>query len=106
MALANDAESTVDILLAKARIPSHVVHRAFPTETVLLNLSTGTYHGVNPTGGRMLEVLDEEPTVTRAAIRLAAEFEIPMTDIERDLRRFCGELLELGLIELEGPSAA
>ena len=31
-----------------ARIPQHVVFRGFATETVVLNLETGKYHGLNP----------------------------------------------------------
>ena len=33
-------------------VPDHVVLREFDTETVVLDLDTGTYHSVNATGGR------------------------------------------------------
>ena len=35
----------------KVRVPRHVVHRDFPAQTVILNLETGKYHGLNPTAG-------------------------------------------------------
>jgi hypothetical protein len=44
------------LLSASLRLPQHVVHRSFVAETVVLNLQTGKYHGLNPVGGRMLEV--------------------------------------------------
>ena len=52
-----------DILRSSARLPDHVVYRTFVYETVVLNLQTGKYHGLNRTGGRMLELLEREPTV-------------------------------------------
>ncbi len=82
------------------RIPDHVVHRRFPAETVLLNLETGQYHGLNPTGGRMLEVLAEVGTIDEAARRLAAEYEQPEDELRTDLRTFCAGLADRGLIEI------
>ena len=53
------------------RVPAHAVYRAFPSETVVLNLNTGRYHGLNVTAGRMMEVLDASPCVREAVGRLA-----------------------------------
>jgi coenzyme PQQ synthesis protein D (PqqD) len=88
-----------------ARIPQHVVFRGFATETVVLNLETGKYHGLNPTGGRMLEVLEKTPNVAEAATKLAAQFGVPLDEIRRDLLTFCEDLAERGLLELDGSSA-
>ena len=52
-------------------MPEHVVYREFVQETVILNLETGTYHGLNPTGGKMLQTLSNAPTVKEAAATLA-----------------------------------
>ncbi len=89
---------------ARARVPDHVVYRSFPGETVLLNLTTGTYHGLNATAGRMLEELERASSIGDAAARLAVEFAQPPALVERDLRALCGELLERGLLRVEdGP---
>lgn len=90
------AESLLD---ATVRLPNHVVSRAFVKETVVLNLQSGKYHGLNPTGGRMLEVLAAAPTVRDAAAKLADEYDRPLEEIERDLCDFCADLLDRGLIE-------
>ena len=59
---ADSASHSLAALLAmKARVPENVVHRQFAAETVILNLDTGLYHGLNVTGGRMMEVLDRSP---------------------------------------------
>jgi len=84
------------------RIPSHVVARGFATETVVLNLETGLYHSLNPTGGRMLEVLGEIGLVQAAIDKLAAEYELPLDSMSDDVCTFCVALAEQGLIEIDG----
>lgn len=91
---------TADILRSSVRIPEHVVYRAFVYETVVLNLQTGKYHGLNKTGGRMLELLDREPTVRDAAAKVAAEFGRPVAEVESDLCEFSSDLASRGLIVL------
>jgi hypothetical protein len=76
------------------------VYRAFAHETVVLNLDTGKYHGLNPTAGRMLETLEREATVDLAAHRLAAEYGLGIEEIRRDLYDFCVDLQARGLLEI------
>ena len=90
------------LLESGVSVPQHVVYRAFANETVVLNLLTGKYHGLNPTGGRMLEVLDGSAKVRDAGEILAAEYDRPAVEIEGDLYEFCVELLGYGLIEMNG----
>jgi Coenzyme PQQ synthesis protein D (PqqD) len=98
------AEASLDasVLGGKARIPAHVVFRSFPRETVVLNLDTGKYHGLNPTAGRMLELLEKSETVDAAAMRLAEEYGQDLAVIRRDLYELCVELRERGLLEIVG----
>ena len=85
---------------ARASIPSHVVYRAFAAETVILNLETGKYHGLNATGGRMLELLDRCDSVAEAATTFASDFGKPADEVEPDIRAFCSRLFERGLIDI------
>ena len=85
---------------ARASIPSHVVYRAFAAETVILNLETGKYHGLNATGGRMLELLDRCDSVAEAATTFASDFGKAADDVEPDIRAFCCRLFERGLIDI------
>jgi hypothetical protein len=89
-----------------ARIPDHVVHRDFPGETVILNLETGQYHGLNATAGRMFAALERSGSIDRAATVLAGEFCVPRDQIERDLRDLCCALVDRGLVELDDAQAA
>jgi hypothetical protein len=89
-------------LAARVRIPEHVVHRDFSTETVVLNLDSGRYHGLNPTAAQMLHALEAADTVGAAIERLAAEFDQPRDGIERDVLSLCRGLADRGLIEIDG----
>ncbi len=91
---------TSPLVGATFRLPSHVVYRAFVFETVVLNLETGKYHGLNRVGGRMLELLDRSGKTPEVAAQLAAEYGRPQAEVEADLYEFCADLLERGLIEL------
>jgi len=89
----------------RIRIPQHVVHRHFPAQTVVLNLQTGRYHGLNPTAGRMLDALGEAQTVAAAARIVADHYRQPRADVERDLCELCADLLSRGLVELADQKA-
>jgi len=91
--------SDQELLAAKVRLPQHVVHRSFVAETVVLNLRTGKYHGLNPTAGKMLDALESADSVGAVVPGLAAEYEVEASQIEADLIALCRGLLERGLIE-------
>jgi len=84
----------------RVRVPSHVVYRELAAETVVLDLETGQYHGLDPTGGRMLEVLERNPSVAAAAAELAGDLGRPAEQIEAELLVLCRGLLKRGLIQV------
>jgi hypothetical protein len=92
-------ETPLAELPAAVRVPQHVVYRDFAVETVVLNLNTGIYHGLNPTAGRMLTVLAKHGDIGAAASQLADEYQRPRAQIAADLETLCRELLTRGLIE-------
>lgn len=89
------------LLRARVRIPQHVVYREFPAETVILNLQTETYHGLNPTAGQMLIALDRSATVQDAAAVIAERFSRPSREVTDDICGLCAQLLDRGLIQLD-----
>jgi Coenzyme PQQ synthesis protein D (PqqD) len=90
---------------SRITVPDHVAYRSLPSETVVLNLHTGRYHGLNPTAGSMLEALERAACVRDAAAVVAEEYSQPPAIVERDMCELCGALLERGLIELDGEPA-
>jgi hypothetical protein len=98
--------SDQELLNARARLPQHVVHRSFVAETVVLNLRTGKYHGLNPTAGKMLDALEASPTVGAAVPELADEYGLEQEQIQSDLLALTRGLLERGLIETADDATA
>jgi|ERR1041385_266026 len=97
---------TASLLASRVRLPQHVVYRTFPSETVVLNLHTGRYHGLNPTAGRMLAALEGAPCVRDAATAIAAEYGQPRETVEQDICELCSLLLARELVELQEPTSA
>jgi hypothetical protein len=89
-----------DLLTARVRVPQHVVFREFPAETVVLNLQTEQYHGLNPTAGAMLAELGRGHTVSEAAVAVARQFDRSEDEVRGHMVGLCAQLLDRGLIEL------
>lgn len=83
-------------------VPEHVVRRSFESETVLLNLETGQYHGLNATAGAMLDALERTADAQLAATELATELDVAPGQITADLAELCDALARRGLIEIDG----
>lgn len=82
-------------------MPEHVVVRSFANETVVLNLHTQQFHGLNPTAGRMLEVIGQQTTLRRALAVLAADYGKEPSEIEPHLHRLVGDLESRGLLVVD-----
>lgn len=85
----------------RARVPEHVVDRTFGDQTVLLNLDTGQYHGLNRTGGRILELVRETGDLSVVAARMAEEYGREEPEMSADLVELCALLSARGLLEVD-----
>lgn len=85
----------------RTSVPEQVVHRAFGEQTVLLNLETGQYHGLNATGRRIFELLVENGGTTGVAAQIAAEYGIDESIASADLDELCTSLQARGLLEID-----
>jgi Coenzyme PQQ synthesis protein D (PqqD) len=94
--------STPSLLSSNVKVPQHVVYRSFPSETVVLNLNTGKYHGLNATAGSMLEALERASCVREAAVAVAGDYGQEQAAVEQDMCELCNVMLTRGLIELDG----
>lgn len=97
-------DGNVTVSPMRARIPQHVVYRSLVSETVMLNVQTGKYYGLNQTAGRMLELLERGSDLDAIFTQLATEFEAPEETVRQDFLALCADLAEKGLIELERPA--
>ena len=84
---------------ARLKIPEQVVTREVGDETVILNLESGTYFGLDPVGSRFLELLETEGSLAAVAARMLEEFEVSEVQLEADLLQLSEEMLASGLLE-------
>jgi len=88
--------------MRRVRLADDVVYRSFGSETVVLNLKTGQYHGVRGSGGRMLELISQTGDAEETARRVAQELGHPLEEVQRDVQDLCRALAERSLVVEEG----
>jgi hypothetical protein len=101
MSVTSKTERANQLLASRLGVPEHVVYRNFGHETIVLSLADGKYYGVNATGGRMLETLEQVSSVSEAAALLAHEYDRDLSEVEDDLVEFCERLVDCGLLVVE-----
>ena len=68
-------------------IPDQVAARKMGDETILLNLETGTYFGLDKVGSRFLELLEQNGEIASAHRTMLEEFDVAPEVLEADLLR-------------------
>ena len=77
---------------------SHVRSVEHGVETVLLDLSGGTYFTLNEVGSRVWRALDHPKLLVAIVGEIASEFEAPVSVIDTDVTRLLNELIEASLV--------
>ena len=81
-------------------IPDQVAARKMGDETILLNLETGTYFGLDKVGSRFLELLEQNGEIASAHRTMLEEFDVAPEVLEADLLRLAEEMRAKGLLAL------
>lgn len=84
---------------AQVRVPEGVLFKDLAGETVLLNLNTGVYFGLDPIGTRIWQLLQAGRSLSQILATLLDEFDVEPARCEADLIRLITSLLEHGLLE-------
>jgi hypothetical protein len=71
------------------------------SETILLNLNTGTYFGLDAVGSRFVELLETSGEIAAAHRVMLQEFEVTAEVLEADLLRLAEEMCAKRLLVLE-----
>ena len=82
----------------KITVSGDVVAREVGNETMLLNLASGTYFGLDPVGGRFWQLLEEGKSPLEARDVLLGEYEVGADQLERDLESLLADLAANGLV--------
>ena len=88
------------ILAGKVSIPDGVLVREMAGESVLLNLNSESYFGLDEVGTRMWAVLVDAPSVATAFDALSCEYDVDPEQLRVDLHSFVQKLIDLGLLDV------
>ncbi len=84
----------------RATVPPHVLVRFLEQESVLLNLETEQYFGLDITGTRMWQLVTAAPSIDAAYRELLAEFDAEPELLRSDLTELLGRLVDHGLLQV------
>lgn len=80
-------------------IPPQVMSRLVGDETVLLDLASGMYFGLDGVGKRIWESVAEGHSLGQTAAVIAAEYEVEEAKAQSDVIEFTNDLVERGLLK-------
>ena len=84
----------------RIEIPEGVLVRELQGESVLLNLDSESYFGLDEVGTRMWNALATTPTTDAACEALLAEYDVAPERLRLDLDGFIAELVTAGLVRV------
>src|ERR1700692_847745 len=84
-------------------VPSHVLVRFLDKESVLLNIETERYFGLDETGTRMWQLVTAAPKVEVAYQQLLDEYDVEAELLRANLTDLLNRLVENGLFENFAP---
>lgn len=87
-------------LADRAAIPAHVLVRVLDRESVLLNLETEQYFGLDETGTRMWQLVTSSTTIDAAYQELLAEFDVEPELLRSNLIELLSRLVDCGLLQV------
>jgi len=84
----------------RVKLPDDVLISSLQEESVILNLDTERYFGLDDVGSRMLTVLTTSTSIEAAYNSLREEYEVDDEVLKQDLLALVDQLVEQGLIEI------
>jgi hypothetical protein len=87
-------------LTDKPTIPAQVMARQVGDETVILDLGSGTYFGLDPVGARIWQLIGEGKTLGEICDTMLEEYDVTREALERDVVELADKLLEQKLISI------
>lgn len=86
--------------LDRAAVPAHVLVRILDRESVLLNLETEQYFGLDETGTRMWQLVTTSPNIDAAFQDLLAEYDVEPDLLRSNLTELLNRLVDSGLLQV------
>ena len=84
----------------RVKVPNDVLVSGLEDESVILNLQSERYFGLDEVGTRMLSVLTSSTSIEAAFETLRNEYEVDTQQLRSDLLALVDQLVEQGLVEI------
>ena len=84
----------------RVRVPDDVLISRLQEESVILNLDSERYFGLDDVGTRFLSVLSTSESIDAAYESLAEEYDVDREILRQDLLALIQNLLQQGIIEV------
>jgi hypothetical protein len=82
----------------RLRVAENVVSRDLADESVLLNLDTGTYFGLDAVGTRLWHLLAEHGSPESAVETLLTEYDVDAPRLQKDVDTLIDQLIDKKLL--------
>ncbi len=69
-------------------------------EYVMMSVEQGEYYGLDETGSRIWELLEEETTPMQIIETLTTEYDVPKDQCNEETMHFLNELYQKGLVKI------
>lgn len=86
----------------RVRVPDDVLISRLQEESVILNLDSERYYGLDDIGTRMLSVLSTSESIEAAYESLRDEYDVDSQVLKEDLLALVENLHEKGIVEVLG----
>jgi len=87
---------------ARASVAPEVLVSELAGESVLLNLKSELYFGLDSVGTRMWAILIRAESIQAAFDELLAQYDVPADQLRSDLTELIQKLTDQGLLEIRG----
>jgi hypothetical protein len=87
-------------LSSSVRYSEDVLARTVEGEAIMVDLTSGTYFGLDEVGNRIWQLVGERGVVSQILDGILAEYDVEREPAERDLLALLGQLEAKGLVEV------
>src|SRR5262245_51970820 len=85
----------------RLRVPEDVLISGLQSESVLLNLDSECYFGLDEVGTRFFSALTSSPSIAAAYEQLLEEYDVDANVLRTDLMALVEQLVAQGLVEVD-----
>jgi len=85
----------------KIAVSTAVLSQEVSGETVLLDLASEQYFGLDAVGTRIWQLLNQNQSIGEVKAAILAEYDVSQEQLEADIEQLFAALLQAGLITLE-----